>query len=120
MKSILTISTLSLILGSGCATQIAGDLWGAKFAIGTSLADPRISEKQATVDGDGVQVFADKHAMSKQFAEMIEATLPELVEQAVRAALISSGIGVVGDLLDGNGIPEGIPEVMEEVVPDAE
>ena len=95
-----TICCILLII-QGCSTQVAGDLWGAKIAVGSTIADPRISEKLATVDAEGVQVAADKHAMSEQFAKMIETTLPLIVEQAVKAALISAGIGAVGNALDG-------------------
>lgn len=108
-----TICCILLII-QGCSTQIAGDLWGAKIALGSTIADPRISEKLATVDAEGVQVAADKHAMSKQFAEMIEEVLPVIVEQAVRAAIISVGIGAVGGALDGISWDEA-DEVIEAV-----
>ena len=112
---------LSLILCS-CATQVAMDAWGLKLAVGTTLADIRISEKLATVDGDGVQISSDKDAMSRELAETLQIVLPELVEAAVKAAIASAGIGAVGDLIEGfgNGVPEGVPELMEEVVPDVD
>jgi hypothetical protein len=103
----------TLLFVVGCSTQVATDLWGAKIAVGSTIADPRISEKLATVDSEGVQVAADKHAMSEQFAEMIEATLPQIVEQAVRAALIGAGIGAVGSVVDGISWDEA-EEVFEE------
>lgn len=112
MQSLL-VCTLSLILVSGCATQIALDAWGFKLAVGSSIIDIRISEKLATVDRQGVQTAADKDAMSQQFAHMIEVTLPEIVSQAVRAALLAYGAGALGNYT----IPD-VPEVMEEVVPE--
>ena len=109
---------LSLILCS-CATQVAMDAWGLKLAVGTTLADIRISEKLATVDGDGVQISSDKDAMSRELAETLQIVLPELVEAAVKAAIASAGIGAVGDILGGFGNGElDVPEIMEEVVPD--
>ena len=115
------VACLSLVLCS-CATQVAARAGSWHFAIGTSLADPRISEKLITIgpDGQETQIGADKYAASEQFLAMIEATLPQIVEAAVRAALASAGISAVGDLLDGlgNGELDGVPEIMEEVVPE--
>lgn len=98
---------LSLLLSS-CSTQVAGRLGSFELAVGSTIADPRISEKIATVDEEGVQVAADKHAASKQFMAAIEKTLPQIVEAAVRAALISAGIGVIG------AVPGGAPDVPTE------
>ena len=106
---------------SGCAYQMATDAWGFKNSLIATAFDPRISEKQATVDDDGVQTYADKHAMSKQFAEMLEEVLPGIVEQAVKAALASYGIGAISGAIGdwGNGELD-VPEIMEEVVPDVD
>jgi hypothetical protein len=87
-------------------------------AVGTTLADPRISEKLITIgpEGEETQIGADKYAASKAFLAMIEATLPQIVESAVKAALIGMGVGAAGSLLDGVGDSGEVVDVIEEVV----
>jgi len=113
-----SLAILCLVLAvMGCRTQIAFKAGAVDFAIGTSLADPRISEGQIDIDSEGAQVYMSKKAASPEFLHMIEVVLPEVVAQAVKAALISAGIGAAGNAVNGlDGLLVDTPtEVIEEV-----
>jgi hypothetical protein len=104
------ICALLVLLLPGCAFQMAISNQG--FAVLGTLADVRVGWKSSRA-GD-VEVEASKEQASEQFMEMVEETLPGVVDAAVKAALLSAGIGAAGALLSP------VPELPLEEVPDGE
>ena len=96
---------LALTLTTSCAFQTAIGQQG--FVILGTLGDLRVGWKSSRAGN--VEVEASKEQASEHFMEMVEEVLPEIVEGAVRAALLCAGVGAVGSAagaLTSCAIPE--------------
>lgn len=81
------------LLSAGCRSTwaVADD----GFCADLTLADVRISYRYCKAGT--VETELAKDAASERFLEAVEATLPSIVESAVRAALICAGVGAAGE-----------------------
>ena len=101
---------LALILTSSLGCMSSWAITNTGFCAHLSAFDVRIGLKYC--DAGDAELEVSKEAISKQAAEMLEEVLPELIESAVRAALLASGVGAIGSAA-GCLIPAAVPPVTE-------
>jgi hypothetical protein len=78
------------------------------FCADMSIADIRISSSYC--EAANVHTEKDKLAASERFLEMLEVVLPEIVDAAVKAALVAAGVGAAGGVVSSL-IPDGADEI---------
>jgi hypothetical protein len=108
---------LTLLLLPACKSTVAVSNQG--MCASWSLADVRIGLTYCSAGSreGGVEIEHSKEAASKHFMHAVETVLPEIVDTAVKAALISAGIGAAGSaasclIPSGGGVlPEEVPNV---------
>lgn len=83
-----------------CRTAVITRLGSFENIVHATIADPRNSAAQATIDVDGSQLWIEKNPASPQFMSMIERTAPDLAK-ALAEAVISQGASTVTDVLAG-------------------
>ena len=116
------LPVLVLCSSLGCSTQ--GAISSQGFVWQGHLLNLRVGYKLTTAAD--VQAEQGSEAMSKQTAALLEEVLPDLVASAVKAALLSAGVGGVGSLLDACPAPlrdiitDGVGEELGDHGPEAQ